>query len=159
MSELGTAIRIAASSQEKTLDKGGNPYILHSIAVMLGIHPDADHQQMAIGILHDVLEDDPEWTVERLRAEGISERVLTALGCLTHPVHESYEDYIKRVSTNLDAILVKMSDLRHNMDLRRLKGYGKKDISRMEKYAKAYTFLQEVLKLHKSVYPNQGDSQ
>jgi hypothetical protein len=37
---------------------------------------------------------------------------------------------------------VKMADLRHNTDIRRLKGVTEKDIIRMEKYNRFYLELQ-----------------
>lgn len=151
MSELAIAIRIAAIAHEAKLDKGGNPYILHPIAVMMNLRT-SDQALMAIAILHDVKEDCPEWTSERLAKEGISQRVLDALECLTHAKGENYEDYIKRIATNKDAIKVKLEDLSHNMDLKRMKGLRQKDFERMEKYTKAYAFLSKVYNAEQEVY-------
>lgn len=151
MATLGKMIRIAATSHEEQTDYGGKPYILHPIRVAMGLHTD-DEELMTIAIGHDLLEDDPKWTIERLREEGFSERVLTALSLLTHPKHEPYAQYIQRVSTNRDATLVKLSDLRDNSDIMRLKGIGTKDTQRMEKYHRAFLFLTRVMKTHKEIY-------
>lgn len=148
---LGTAIRIAALSHEKQLDKGGNPYILHPLAVMTNLRTN-DQELMAIAVLHDVIEDDAQWTCEKLAEQGMSDRVLEALRCLTHSKEESYEDYIKRISTNRDATRVKLEDLTHNMDLRRMKGLREKDFDRMVKYTKAYAFLSRVYNVDQEVY-------
>jgi hypothetical protein len=43
-----------------------------------------------------------------------------------------------------DAILVKMADLQHNTDIRRLKGVRDKDIQRTEKYFHFYLLLQKI---------------
>ena len=150
MSMLGTAIRIASQVHEKQLDKGGNPYILHPLKVMGTLHT-TDSELMAIAVLHDVIEDS-EWTMEMLENEGMSSRVLDALECLTHIDGESYEDYIKRIATNKDAIRVKLEDLSHNMDLKRLKGLRQKDFERMEKYTRAYAFLSKVYNAEQEVY-------
>lgn len=152
MATLGKMIRIAATSHEKQLDDGGKPYILHTIRVMMGVAHHDDEEIMTIAVGHDLLEDDPEWTIERLRAEGFSERVLTALSLLTHPKHEPYAQYIQRVSTNIDATLVKLADLRDNSDITRLKGIREKDTKRMEKYHRAFLFLTQVLKTRKEIY-------
>ena len=40
--------------------------------------------------------------------------------------------------TGWDACVVKMADLSHNSDLRRLKGISDKDIARAEKYMRFY---------------------
>ena len=47
---------------------------------------------------------------------------------------------------NTDAMKVKMSDLRHNTDIRRLKGVTEKDIARIAKYQMFYTEIKA--KLH-----------
>ena len=151
MSMLAIAIRIAAISHEKQLDKGGNPYILHPLAVMTNLRTN-DQELMAIAVLHDVIEDDANWTCEKLAAEGMSNRVLEALTCLTHSKAESYEDYIKRISTNRDATRVKLEDLSHNMDLKRMKGLREKDFERMVKYTKAFAFLSKVYNVEQEVY-------
>lgn len=152
MTILGTAIRIAAVAHENDMDKGGHAYILHTLAVMNGLGPDADDELKAIAVLHDLKEDHPEWTDERLRAEGMSERIITAINCLTHPKTETYEKYIKRVATNRDAIRCKMQDITHNTSLTRLKGLEPKDFERMTKYIKAYAFLQKVSKVDQEIY-------
>jgi len=103
-----------------------------------------DSELMSIAILYDVAEDSPEWTLDKLREEGFSERVLSALSLLTHDPYTSYEDYIKAIGTNPDARRVKMEDLRDNSDITRLKGISEKDFRRMEKYQRAFRYLQGV---------------
>lgn len=142
---LGKAISIAAQSHEKVCDKGGKAYILHPIRIMMRLRTD-DEELMQIAILHDVVEDDPSWTLEELLEAGFDPRVVNALECLTHRENESYGDYIKRVATNEDAIRVKIEDLRDNSDITRLKGISPKDIKRMEKYHRSFLFLQNAMK-------------
>jgi len=48
------------------------------------------------------------------------------------------------VMSNQDAIKVKMADLRHNSDIRRLKGVTEKDIARVAKYHQFYLELQNL---------------
>ena len=62
MSTLERAIVIAAEAHTKKIDKGGAPYILHPLRVML-MMTDTDSQIVAV--LHDVVEDhSPLWTIE-----------------------------------------------------------------------------------------------
>lgn len=150
MSMLGTALRIAASVHEKQTDRGGNAYLLHPIRIMLRLRTN-DEELMAMAILHDVVEDS-KWTLDMLRGEGISERALDALEALTHPEEEPYEEYIKRVSTNVDAVRIKLEDLRDNSDITRLKGLRKKDFERIEKYHRAYMYLDKIHKAQGEVY-------
>jgi hypothetical protein len=46
------------------------------------------------------------------------------------------------VFANRDAMLVKRADLRHNSDIRRLKGVTEKDIARVAKYHLFYTEIE-----------------
>jgi len=148
---LATAIRIAAVAHEAQLDKGGNAYILHPLTVMQNLRTN-DHELMAIAVLHDVIEDSPEWKIEALEKAGMTQRVLTALTCLTHIDGEGYEDYVKRIATNRDATRVKLEDLAHNMDPKRLKGLRPKDFERLTKYTKAYAFLSRLHNLDQEIY-------
>jgi len=141
---LGKAILIASTVHASQKDKGGNAYILHPIRIMMRLRT-TDDELMQIAILHDVVEDSKEWDIEKLAAEGFSYRVLTALDLLTHNSEDSYQDYIKNISTNADAIRVKIEDLRDNSDITRLKGLKEKDFKRMEKYHRAFQFLKATL--------------
>lgn len=135
---LAKAIRIASTVHEHQFDKGGKPYILHPLHLMNQLL--FDSELAIIAVLHDVIEDS-DWTIEQLRHEGFSNRVLVALTLLTHTPGESYDKYIEGICTNYDAIRVKRKDLQHNSDITRLKGLRTKDFERLEKYAKAYTKL------------------
>jgi hypothetical protein len=44
----------------------------------------------------------------------------------------------------------KMSDLRHNMDFRRLPGVTKRDVDRIERYMNFYLELEQLLKEHEA---------
>jgi (p)ppGpp synthase/HD superfamily hydrolase len=140
-SQLSTAIRIAADAHDGQFDKGGHPYILHPLKVMHYTKSD-DEEIMAIAVLHDVVEDNKKITYSFLRSEGLSERIIEGVRAMTKIPGESYNEYIERLKQNRDAIIVKMADLRHNSDLRRLKGVTQKDIDRSIKYQKTYMELQ-----------------
>jgi len=142
---LGTAIAIASEVHEYQTDKGGNAYILHPIRIMMRLRTD-DEELMQIAVLHDVIEDsNGKYTIERLRKTGFSKRVCKALELLTHDPLDSYEEYVMRIASNKDAILVKMKDLHDNGDFTRLKGLREQDFERMAKYQKAYMYLKEAL--------------
>lgn len=159
--QLAKAINIAAAAHVKHFDKGENAYILHPIRVMLGLESQ-DPEVMQIAVLHDVIEDCPEWTTERLRSEGFSERVILGLSYMTKTEEdlkagdEGYYNYIRRMFENLDALLVKMSDIRDNSQVTRLKGLREKDQKRMVKYATAYTMLQDRLDEVRDAYLTGG---
>ena len=148
---LGKAVSIAARAHEKQTDKGGHTYILHPIRLMQRLRTQ-DEELMSIAILHDSIEDSSgKVTLDLLRAEGFSERVVHALTLLTHDKSVPYEEYIAAISGNTDATLVKIEDLRDNSDITRLKGLREKDIERLQKYHKAYLFLRGMLEVRKLV--------
>ena len=141
MSMLGKAIAIVAEAFKNKTDKAGEPYILHCLTVMNDLHSDDDELNCQ-AVMHDLFEDCSEqWNVAKLLAEGFSNRVVMGVFHLTHDKTISYEDYIKTISGYPDAVKIKLSDLRHNSNITRLKGLTKKDFDRMEKYHKAYTYL------------------
>ena len=141
---LGRAIALAAVVHEDQTDRGGKAYILHPLRIMMRLRSD-DEELMMIAILHDVVEDS-DWTLAELSRAGYSQRVIDALGLLTHIADETYEDYIERIGTSIDAIRVKKEDLRDNSDITRLKGITDKDLLRTRKYHKAFTRLTELEK-------------
>lgn len=76
---LEKAIEIAVEAHRGQIDKSGKIYILHPIRVMLR---GENEEQMIVGILHDTIEDTPV-TIEMLKNEGFSQRVLDAIHCVT----------------------------------------------------------------------------
>lgn len=139
-SKLGLAFAIVAEAFKDKTDKAGEPYILHCIRVMSGVDPNDEEKRIA-AVLHDLVED-TDWTIDKLRAVGFSERVLKLLFLLTHVKEEmTYDEYIERISNDPDATDIKRADLRDNSDITRLKGLRKKDFERMKKYHRAYIYL------------------
>ena len=51
---LEKAIKIAVEAHTGQVDKGGNPYILHPLRVMLSLDTE---EERIVGVLHDVVED------------------------------------------------------------------------------------------------------
>lgn len=100
---------------------------------------ETDPEKM-VAILHDVVED-TDWTFEKLVQEGFPEEIIEALKCVTKREGEDYEDFVKRSATNEIARRVKLADLEHNMDARRLSNVTEKDIERLKKYLRAWWFL------------------
>jgi len=136
MSTLDKAIKIASDAFLGVYDNGGHPYIMHCIRVMNQLDAN-DSELQQIAILHDIIED-TDITLQDLAQMGFSGRVLTAINFLTHKKEDSYDTYIKLISTNKDAKRVKIADLIDNSNITRLKGLRKKDYDRLEKYHKAY---------------------
>ena len=89
MITLERAIALAAEAHAGTPDKGGNPYILHPLRVMLA---QTSHEARIVAVFHDVLEDVEGWNVERLRVEGFTDSMIEALLALTKREDEMGSD-------------------------------------------------------------------
>lgn len=143
------AIKWAAQVHSGQFDKNGVAYILHPLAVMNMVAPDRD--AMIVAVLHDAIED--------FRGSGYDKRaflhdlelqfephIFKALLTITHKPkdEETYDEYIERVASNFLARKVKIKDLTHNMDPRRIPA-GKivdKDFARWDKYRRALIRLE-----------------
>jgi hypothetical protein len=77
-----------------------------------------------------------------------SERVIAGIRALTKQPGQTYEEYKAGVFASEDAMRVKLADLRHNTDIRRLKGVTEKDIARMAKYHMFYMEIKSRLVDH-----------
>lgn len=138
---LEKAMILAAKGHMGQLDKGGHPYILHPVRVMLQCRT---MEEKTVAMLHDLLED-TEYTEADLRKEGFSEEVIAAVVCLTKTAGEAYTDYVERICRNKLAARVKLADLMDNMDLNRLPGLTPKDFQRLEKYLRAKIRVEQAL--------------
>ena len=129
---LSAAILIATTAHNEQYDRGGMPYILHPLKVM-HYTKSQDEEIQCIAVLHDVVEDSTV-TWSDLREACMSERVISAVRALTKIPGQGYDEYREAVFANRDAMIVKLADLRHNTDIRRLKGVTIKDRERMARY-------------------------
>lgn len=139
---LARAIQIASHAFVDKKDKGGQPYIMHCLRVMNGVeHLGSEAMQAAI--MHDLVEDCKEYTFDRLKIFGFSDEVILILQLLTHRKETDYMQYIKALSVHPIAKAIKMSDIRDNSNITRLKGLRAKDFDRLQKYAIAYEYLKD----------------
>lgn len=136
---LSKMLLIATNAHHGQFDRGGNPYILHPMKVMHYIKSE-DEELQCIALGHDVIED-TDVTYADLREAGMTERIINGIRALTKVPGQTYDEYKEGVFANVDAMKVKLADLRHNTDVRRLKGVSEKDIARMEKY---HRFFMEI---------------
>lgn len=147
--DLANAISLAAHYHGSDCDKGGQPYILHCLAVMNQVDT---IPEKIVAVCHDLLED------TSLSDKGLEQEIgfqLTRqVELLTKPRDVDYFDYIESViedesaSNKEDAYRgiaskVKMADLRHNLDPLRQPSLGEKDLLRLQKYHRAYKMLRD----------------
>ena len=134
---LERAIAIAAMAHEGQLDKGGAPYILHPLRVMLRLQGEAER---IVAVLHDTVEDSSV-SFDDLLAEGYSSTIVDALRSVTRIEGESYDDFVERAGRNRIGRAVKLADLAENSDLSRIPNPGADDLARLEKYRRASAYL------------------
>lgn len=141
ISMLKRAIAIAKEAHAGQIDKAGKAYIGHPLRVMAAVEGD---DAKIVGVLHDVVEDCPGWTFDRLRSEGFGEDVLRGLESVTKREGEPYEDFVTRAARNPLGRLVKRADLTDNMDLSRISNPTDRDYERIEKYKRALAQLDRI---------------
>lgn len=149
---LDKAIAYAVRVHHGQKDKGGASYILHPIAVMRAVsHLGED--AMAVGVLHDSIEDDLEVVTQEAvddrlivmqKELSLSDGQVRSLRLLTHTDGVPYGIYVNAMRDDVVATAVKIADLEHNMDIRRIKNrrdMQQKDLDRLAKYLSAWTTL------------------
>lgn len=125
-------------------DKGGLPYIMHCLTVMHKLRT-KDQELMAMAAGHDLIED-TDVTYDVLRNEfKFSERIIAGIRAMTRLPGQTDQEYLDQIKANPDAIRVKLADLQHNSDIRRLKGITEKDLKRMQKYHWMYMELKDLV--------------
>lgn len=134
---LQRAIEIAVEAHRTQFDKAGAPYILHPLRVMFVLETE---EERIVAVLHDVVEDGPGWTFERIESEGFSASVINALKLVTkRPEDEGGDDkaylrFVQRTLADPVARRVKIADIRDNLNATRLKELTEKDRLRMNRY-------------------------
>lgn len=92
------------------------PYITHPEAVAKKIRENGGSDETeAVAWLHDVVEDCPSWTAERLEKAGLSDEVVDAVLTLTKLPGDDYEEYIMNIWSVAKARDVKIQDILHNL--------------------------------------------
>lgn len=121
-------------------DKGGLPYVIHLLKVYSNV---SCYIEKVCALLHDVVEK-TDISYKDLKRIGYSDEILEILQILTKNKGEDYRDYISRIinSENIHAMNIKLADLKHNMDITRIKNPSSNDYERISKrYEPAYQKL------------------
>jgi (p)ppGpp synthase/HD superfamily hydrolase len=138
MPSLEQAISIAASAHAGYRTENDEPYILHPLRVMLGLH---DEDERIVAVLHDVVEK-TGWTLENLRNEGFSEQIIAAVDAVTRRHNEDYFDFVQRTRENDLGRRVKIMDLKDNIAKVRNNRRSSQAEEKLAKYEEALVRLQ-----------------
>lgn len=139
-------------------DKGGTDYIQHLWNVADAVETEGKlrsnyygydetslgmfyHKAFIVALLHDILED-TDATARDLKELGCDDEIINAVVAITRKTDEQYYfDFIERVKKNDIARLVKIKDLEHNMDIKRLNKFGDYEQKRLKKYWYCWKYL------------------
>ena len=133
--------KIARQAHAGQYDKAGNEYITHPQFVAGHVKT---RDEKCVAWLHDVVED-TDVTLEDLLRKGIPENIVNAVDAITKREGEEYDDYLKRVAENELALNVKLADMTHNMDMKRIPNPNERDLDRLEKYKRGMAYLKAFL--------------
>ena len=131
------ALKLSFEAHKDQLDKSGMPYVFHPFHLAEQM---TDEDTTVVALLHDVVED-TDYTLDDLKVMGFNEKVIEAIGLMTHAEGVPYMEYVAKIKENPIAKAVKLADLTHNSDSSRLDNITEKDIARREKYKNAIEFL------------------
>lgn len=134
------AIELARRYHAGQTDKMGRPYIEHILAVVDGVKRYGENA-MVVAALHDIVED-TDISISELEALFPKE-IVDAVKVISK--HHTIDDntYYNNVKRNRLARVVKISDLEHNSDMRRIKSPSERDIARTARYVKRLKQLRE----------------
>jgi (p)ppGpp synthase/HD superfamily hydrolase len=138
MPMLEQVISLAAMAHSGQLDKGGQPYILHPLRVMLSLQTE---EERVVAVLHDIVED-TNWTLDAL-AINFPRSIVSAVDALTRRSEETYKAFIARAAQNELARRVKIADLKDNLDMRRIPHATLEDWDRAARYQAALSYLED----------------
>lgn len=140
MSNLERALVIAALAHAGQRDKGGEPYVLHPLRMMLKLETDEERQA---ALLHDVLED-TDVSLQDLQEAGFSSDVLEAVQLLSRLPGESRMQAARRATTSPLALRVKLADNADNLNVKRIPEPDEHDLARLKEYRAVRRFLLRV---------------
>lgn len=138
------AIRLATHFHKDQRDKGGQPYILHPLAVMLSI-PYDDEAGRIVAVLHDVVEDTDCQPGDLVQC-GFAPEIVDAIDAISKRDGETNRAYWTRCKANPIAARVKIKDMEHNASEARLAALSDGEAEYLRgKYAEAREFFGEVI--------------
>lgn len=117
----------------------GEDYVKHPLRVAASFPDEPEfYTRILTALLHDVVEDSPAMSFERLRELDVPEEVVMAVDALTHRASETYAEYLERLAANPIAVDVKLADIEDNCAPLTSKN------QRRQKYEVAKLYLQHI---------------
>ncbi|WP_079211157.1 GTP pyrophosphokinase [Brucella pituitosa] len=133
MSNLETAIAVAAAAHMDQADRNGDPYILHGLRVMMA---QTTRETQIVAVMHDMIEHTAT-SLNDIYSFGFGDDIVLALNAMTRRDDEDHLAFVKRACSNPIARPVKIADLRDNLRLHQ------EDAERFARYRAALEMLGE----------------
>ena len=146
------AAQLAKQFHKGQVDKVGKDYFEGHLCYVANYGE--NWKEQIVGYLHDAAEDTPHTVPEIIGllqkecpdvAKTDWDEIETALNLMNSHTAANREAYINRFRNNTLAIIVKLNDLRHNMDISRIPNPTEKDIARAARYRREYSQLKKML--------------
>ena len=135
---LELAKLLSQEAHKNQIDKAGIDYFTGHIQTV--VNSVKTNKEKTVAYLHDTVED-TNITIDRIY-EIFGDEIGLAVETITKTDNIDYFEYINNIKNNKLARIVKIADLKHNMDLTRLETVTEKDLKRYEKYKKALEILE-----------------
>jgi|SRR5690606_25595448 len=117
----------------------GEDYVKHPLRVAASFPNEPEfYTRILTALLHDVVEDNPTISFNRLRELDIPEEVVAAVDALTHRDGDTYAEYLEKLAVNPIAVDVKLADIKDNCEPLPINS------QRRQKYEVARLYLQHV---------------
>lgn len=145
MKLLSEMLELAVEAHDGQVDKAGVPYIFHIMAVTEYTRQRWGHEDeelLCIAAGHDLIED--TGVTWQFLFDHFGIRVANGIHRLSKFGGQSYDDYVHGLLNSVDAMKVKLCDLRHNMQPGRILMDAKTE-KRMDKYAKLRDLIEDKL--------------
>lgn len=154
------AARLARKLHRGQVDKAGKDYFEGHLSTVG--NNGADWKEKTVGFLHDAAEDtghtvggivgmlremvsDSHEEICHRPSEDDWNEITEALELMNSRTAPDRQAYIERFRGHGLAIRVKLTDMRHNMDLSRIPHPTPNDLARLERYRKEYAALEGML--------------
>lgn len=148
-----TVFEFALRKFDDKFDKAGVPYMVHlktvtELALIIAMeHRDVNIEYVKhASILHDILEDTDTTEDDLKILIGVNDEIIEIIKLLTRQKDDTYMQYIEKISTNKTAMVIKIADLYHNMQITRYETLHDETFSLLKRYHKAYKFLTKKIK-------------
>jgi len=135
------ALRFAGEAHKDQKDLDGLTYILHPARVAEQFIVKGNYELAIPAVLHDTVED-TSVTLRDIELK-FGKRVAEIVDRLSRREGEVYVDFIERVAGDIDAVYVKLADIRDNLYRR-----GRVVTGMEKRYLKAISTLEVVRKAH-----------